>query len=109
MRKLGYEFDYEYWLSGYSYVLGEVVVKLFRIAVLDQVADPAATANLKLLDSSAKWTVKAYVNVAQLTDLDGLSKASAQLEKLQNEIAPIVALKVPDRLAFDSRVMARPR
>jgi mediator of RNA polymerase II transcription subunit 18 len=110
MKKLGYVYTFEYWQTGFTFVLGDVVVKIFHICVLpDKPESEMEDESLQLLDPSGKWMVKAYVNVQQLTDLKGLSNANSQLEKLQNELASLVTLRVPDRLAFDTRITARQR
>jgi hypothetical protein len=58
---------------------------------------------LKLVDSSGRWAVKAYVDVRQLTDPEMVS-ATSQLEKFQTDISALFDLTVPDRNSFDTRI-----
>jgi mediator of RNA polymerase II transcription subunit 18 len=117
MNKLGYSFSNEYWVKGYEFVFGNIVVRLFRLCVQnggDQGDDPMIIDDdelnyrpLTLVDKSGRWAVKAYINVNQLTDLESISSATSQLEKFQTEMSGLFELKMADRNSFDSRVKNR--
>ncbi|ANB11225.1 Mediator of RNA polymerase II transcription subunit 18 [Sugiyamaella lignohabitans] len=148
MEKMGYKFSHEYWSKGSEFVFGNIVVRIFRICVKDQITAPttedqnladttegsgtadnamvidddsfgdkitaetalasqkAAYQPLKLLDKSGQWSIKAFLSVKQLTDLESIITGTAQLEKFQAEMAGLFELKMADRNSYDTRLRA---
>lgn len=107
IENLGYSFSYEYWLKGYEFVVNRILVRIVRILVHPtQSTEPKTkdAESLVLVDASGQWTVSAEINVKQLTDVDAMAQATAQLERFQQEIAPLFELKMPDRASYDTRV-----
>jgi mediator of RNA polymerase II transcription subunit 18 len=60
--------------------------------------------DLKLLEPSGRWTIKAYIDVKRLVDLEAIKSATNKLERLRNDLAGLFDLKMPDRNCFDTRV-----
>ncbi|KAA8917348.1 hypothetical protein TRICI_000503 [Trichomonascus ciferrii] len=103
MDKLGYKYSYEYWQRGYRFILGDIVLTLFRICIQDT-SSTDEIKPLKLLDPSGRWTMKAHINVRQLTDMEGINNATSQLEKLQTDLTGVVDLVMPDRNCLNTRI-----
>lgn len=122
---LGYKMDAEYWTRGTRFFKGAVVIEVSRVWVVDAEARQAASSAggaeadaqpesdssvrdvyvpLRLLDPSGQYMVRAYVNVARMTDVDAMSRANADLVKLQTDLSGLFSLVVPDRMAMDGRV-----
>lgn len=137
--QLGYRPSNEYWVHGYEFVIGDLVVRIHRLLLtedqfqktislplgsvkvaggtgenedstkevemsgLDE-TDGTKGPQFKILDSSGKWIVKAYVNVKNITDLEGIASATAQLEKFQADMAGLFDLELPEKRSFDTRV-----
>lgn len=117
--KLGYVYKNEYWVKGYQFIYGNIVLRIFRLcryaspntkeaiitnskSQVNQNLDNEHT--LVLLDPSQRWTVKAYIDVGSITDLDGINKATQELEALKNGLVGLLDLELPDRKCFDSRM-----
>lgn len=64
-------------------------------------------AKLRLLDGSGQSSVKAFVNVGALNDLESAAIGIKQLESLKKELADIIELSIPDRTTMDSRMNSR--
>lgn len=124
LNNLGYTFSYEYFIRGYRFVMGDVVVTLFRTFIPREKEDEdmkevdatgAATEEeskdsgekIQLLDPSGQWTVRAEINVKQLVDVDAIANATSQLERIQFDLMGLFELSMPDRASFDTRVKAR--
>lgn len=99
LENLGYTFSSEYWIKGYQFIYGKVVLELFRLCGYDE-----ATKTLKLLDESGRWAVKAYTNVSTVTDIDAITIGTQMLERLKTEVAGLIDLEQPDRNCFDTRI-----
>lgn len=138
--QLGYRPSNEYWVHGYEFFLGDLVVRIHRLLITEdqfqktislplgsiaaagsvgENADAAAKdvemndleevdntkgPQFQILDSSGRWLVKAYVNVKNITDLEGISSATAQLEKFQADMAGLFDLELPEKKSFDTGV-----
>lgn len=113
---LGYAWAHEYWVKGYQFIEGKVVIELFRLC---EAVDPdhdepgaggkgnAPTLGLRLLDPSGRWTIKAYTNVQAVTDIEAVTVGTQALEKLKMEVAGLFELDQPDRNCFDTRIKKR--
>lgn len=101
-ENLGYTFNSEYWVKGYQFIYGKVVLELFRLCAYD-----ASTGQLKLLDESGSWAIKAYTNVNSVTDIEAITLGTQMLEKLKAEVAGLLDLDLPDRNCFDTRIKKR--
>lgn len=64
-------------------------------------------AKLRLLDRSGQCSVKAFVNVGALNDLESAAVGIKQLESLKKELADIIELSIPDRTTMDSRMNSK--
>lgn len=100
VENLGYTFSSQYWLKGYEFVYGKIVIQLFRLC-------GESEGSLKLIDTSGRWTIKAYTNVQAITDIEALTIGTQNLEKLKAEVAGLFSLEQPDRNCFDTRIKKR--
>lgn len=103
LENLGYVFSSQYWIKGYQFTYGKIVIQLFRLCSEDE----AQTGQLKLLDPSGHWSIKAYTNVQAITDIEALTSATQNLERLKAEVAGLFNLEQPDRNCFDPRIKKR--
>jgi hypothetical protein len=62
---------------------------------------------LELLDSSGQWMIKAHIDVKQSVDVEAITSATGQLEKLQQDMVGLFDLVLPDRNSFDTTIRAR--
>lgn len=120
LDRLGYIYKHEYWTSGYQFVHGNIVVQIFRLSGFDTASyqqqlqqhtedAPALLGGnfLKLLDSTLRWTMSAFINVESITDLDAIVKATAELERFRLDLVGLLDLELPERNCFDNRVKRR--
>ncbi|CDO56388.1 hypothetical protein DV495_001287 [Geotrichum candidum] len=97
---LGYEYGSEYWIKGYQFIYNDTItIHLFRLCVFN-----TATDTLELLDKSGKWIVKAYSDVALVTDIEGINAATAALETLKTDLSGLFDLVQPERNCFETRM-----
>jgi mediator of RNA polymerase II transcription subunit 18 len=69
------------------------------------VADPLpALSEMKHVDPSDAWILKAHVVLSDGTNANILSKGTVELEKVQGDLKGIVNLTIPERLSMDTRV-----
>ncbi|ODQ63335.1 hypothetical protein NADFUDRAFT_53602 [Nadsonia fulvescens var. elongata DSM 6958] len=119
-ERLGYSFAYEYWTKGYKLIHGNAIIRIFRVYKLKKGAEsieedimevdgPETTAEteLELLDGSKRWIIKVYINVSQITDLEGLHRATSELEKIKVEVNGLFELSLPVGSSFDTRIRNR--
>lgn len=97
---LGYEYSSEYWIKGYQFIYNDTItIHLFRLCVYN-----SNTGTLELLDKSGKWIVKAYSDVASVTDIEGINAATAALETLKTDLSGLFDLVQPERNCFETRM-----
>ncbi|CDK25478.1 unnamed protein product [Kuraishia capsulata CBS 1993] len=119
LDELGYMPETEFWTKGSRFFYNDVIIEVFKIfqgkpkspqAENDEFAmetDETGETELEELDSAKKFFVKACINVAKITDVDNLTKASKQLETLKTELSGLFELEMPNRVAMDSRLNSR--
>lgn len=95
LENLGYKYSKQFWLQGYEFVVGHVVLRLFRI----HAPDPK-----QLVDSTGQFTLVAHVDVGKLTDRNAIEVATNELEGVQTDLKTLVSLELPSRNQFDTRV-----
>lgn len=101
---LGYTMASEFWVRGVRFFHGDVVIELTRVYVGDSAESSEDEVPLALLDVTGGYMVRAYVNVARTTDVDGLARADSALVALQAELAGLVKLGMVERGSMDGRV-----
>lgn len=99
ITNLGYEFSSEYWVRGYQFTYGQIRIHLFRLCVVDP-----DSGNLQLLDKTGRWTIKAFTDVALVTDIEGINMGTQSLEALKADLTGLLNLGQPDRNSFDTRM-----
>lgn len=111
---LGYTWTHEYWVKGYQFIDGKVVIELFRLCEADPDHHEHSTGGggkskpvLRLLDPSGRWAIKAYTNVQAVTDIEAVTVGTQALERLKGEVAGLFELDQPDRNSFDTRIKKR--
>ncbi|ANZ77470.1 BA75_04604T0 [Komagataella pastoris] len=62
---------------------------------------------LELIDKSKEYFIKAYVNVAKMSDVENLSRATSLLEHLKSELEGLIEFSIPNRASMDSRIGSR--
>ena len=117
LDELGYIHETEFWTYGTRFYYGNVIIEITQIYVNDTAAvrdleaefsnKDITLTTLKLLDPSRSYHIKAYVNVSSLNDLESVAVGVKSLEALKKELSELVELKIPDRLAMDSRINSR--
>ncbi|ODQ81257.1 hypothetical protein BABINDRAFT_160632 [Babjeviella inositovora NRRL Y-12698] len=111
---LGYKMETEFWVQGHRFFHNRIIIELTRIFVANTETFQREMGErenktpekipLQLLDRSGQFLVRAYVNVAKMTDVDALSRANTELLLLQAELAGLFDLAMPDRMCMDGRV-----
>jgi mediator of RNA polymerase II transcription subunit 18 len=106
----------EYYVEGYRFVHGNVVVFLHRVLHEPGVrsleeepktALPAFSA-LQLLDMSGAYILEAKVRIQDFKDATVLESGVNELKEFQKQMMGCVELSLPDRLSLDTRVKYRP-
>lgn len=98
-------------LEGHRFVLDNTIVLLYRILLYpdSQTGTNIRTTlppfkSLKLLDPSGAYIMEVKLRVADGSNASLVSTGQQELERFQNTMQGVVELKVPDRLALDTRV-----
>lgn len=108
----------EYYVEGYRYTLGNVVIFLHRI--LHDLSEPGfrcvagapkvelpTFAELRLLDKSGTYLLEAKVRVQEFNNTAVLEGGVNELKAFQAQMKGCVDLSLADRLAMDTRVKYR--
>jgi mediator of RNA polymerase II transcription subunit 18 len=97
-------------VEGHRFVIGNVVLLLHRMKYFPG-PDPATVAvplpllsDLKTVDPSDAWVLKASVVLSDGTNANILSAGTTELEKIRDDLKGIVNLVIPERLSMDTRV-----
>ncbi|KNG52298.1 rna polymerase ii mediator complex subunit [Stemphylium lycopersici] len=106
----------EYYVEGYRFVHGNVVIFLHRIlhepGVRNIQKAPKTTlptfTGLKLLDPSGAYVLDATVQIEDFNNAAVLEAGVNELKRFQTQMKGCVNLVLPDRLAQDSRVKYKP-
>ncbi|KAL1797382.1 hypothetical protein ACET3X_003988 [Alternaria dauci] len=106
------QFVTEFYIHGYRFVHGNVVVFLYRIlhepGIRNVQKAPKATLptwkELKLLDPSGAYTLQATVRIEDFNNAAVLEAGVNELKAFQTQMKGCVNLALPDRLALDPRV-----
>ncbi|CAG5182151.1 uncharacterized protein ALTATR162_LOCUS10017 [Alternaria atra] len=106
------QFVTEFYVEGYRFVHGNVVIFLYRIlhepGVRNVQKAPKATLptwkGLKLLDPSGVYTLQATVRIEDFNNAAVLETGVTELKRFQTQMKGCVNLALPDRLALDPRV-----
>lgn len=107
LEELGLQPELEYWWKGFRFYHGHVLIEFFRIFVKndsDMDMEESAEVDLRLLDPSGKYIVKASVSIESMSDLDSYQKASRELDNAKSELSGLFDLSIPDRMSMDSRI-----
>lgn len=102
----------QHYVLGHRFVSDNVVVKIFRVLVAQEqlAADkilegpPLSMSNLEILDASGTYMVEVSVRLEDRKNAKIAEKAFAELEKFKKNVEGVIDLRVPDRLALDTRV-----
>ncbi|GMM35527.1 Srb5 protein [Saccharomycopsis crataegensis] len=102
MMNLGYVEKQRFLIKGLKFLYNGVVnIEIFQVFAID--ATDGKTV-VQIIDGSENWFLKAYVNVAKITDISLINKASSDLALLQKNVGNLIKLKIPDRGLMDSRI-----
>jgi mediator of RNA polymerase II transcription subunit 18 len=107
-----YRFLGQQYFLGHRFVIGNVVVRIFRVLYppqqlsADKVLEgpPLPLSDLQLFDPSNTYMVEVSVRMEDRKNVKITSQAHAELMKFQNAVEGVIDLRVPQRLALDTRV-----
>lgn len=108
-----YRFLGQQYALGHRFVSRNVVVRIFRLLWTQQEAlaadkvlegPPLALSELQVLDPSGTYVVEVSVRLEDRKNTKIASEAVAELEGFRRSVEGVIDLKVPDRLALDTRV-----
>jgi mediator of RNA polymerase II transcription subunit 18 len=107
-----YRFLGQQYFLGHRFVIGNVIVRIFRVLVTHQLlpADkvleglPLPLSDLQLLDPSNTYMVEVSVRMEDRKNTKIAEQAIAELQSFQNAVDGVIDLRVPQRLALDTRV-----
>lgn len=105
-----YSFVNEYLIEGHRFVHKNVVLTLFRLLRVSEVPETApvnvlpALESLRPLDPSGAFVLEACVRIDDRTKPNLVSAASDELNVFRDMMRNSVEMKVPERLALDTRV-----
>ncbi|KAM0715651.1 hypothetical protein Q7P37_009149 [Cladosporium fusiforme] len=102
----------QHYVLGHRFVKGNVIVRIFRVLVTQQQlsADkilegpPLALSELQVLDPSGTYMVEVSVRMEDRKNTTIAGQAIAELESFKKNVEGVIDLRVPDRLALDTRV-----
>jgi mediator of RNA polymerase II transcription subunit 18 len=106
----------EYYVEGYRFVHGNVIVFLHRVLhepgvrsveEAPKISLPSFAA-LQLLDPSGAYVLEAKVRVQDFKDATTLESGVTELKDFQKQMMGCVELSLPDRLSLDTRVKYKP-
>ncbi|KAE9971956.1 hypothetical protein EG327_009675 [Venturia inaequalis] len=111
MEGLGYRYVSEHIVEGHRFVLNNTVIFLHRILQWSKPIDPPSintpvsigSAEPKPLDPSRGYILELKIRLSQ-SDPALIKIGEDQLLGLKTRLLGVVELKVPERLAFDTRV-----
>lgn len=103
LSDLGYDVVNQYWIKGIRFFHNDIVIEIFKIFIRDDNYQ-GLEIKLKLLDESNTFQFKAYINIAKSTNVDAINHGTKELMKLQELLANLLKLEIPDRMFMDSRV-----
>ena len=97
---------------GHRFVSGNVVIRIFRVLLTaqqlpaDKILEgpPLAVAELDVLDPSGTYVVEVSVRVEDRKNAKIAEQAVAELRVFKQSVEGVIDLRVPDRLALDTRV-----
>lgn len=96
ISELGYEFDCACCLVGYEFVHDKTaVLRIYK--VLDENEQPVEKI-------SSQYVVMLYVDVASVTDLAAVEKATQQILHTQQELKNVISFRMPQRQAFNTKM-----
>ncbi|EMC97316.1 hypothetical protein BAUCODRAFT_446689 [Baudoinia panamericana UAMH 10762] len=107
-----YRYVNQYLSRGYRFVLNNVVVKITQVysvpegtGALEPLDAPIpAMLDCKLVDPTACYLFEAYIRVDDATNTKLLEQATAELLAFKKRMEGAVDLRVPERLALDTKV-----
>jgi mediator of RNA polymerase II transcription subunit 18 len=107
-----YLFLGQQYFLGHRFVTGNVIVRIFRVLLTQQQlpADrvlegpPLPLSKLQLLDPSNTYMVEVSVRMEDRKNTKIAEQAIAELLQFQNAVEGVIDLRVPQRLALDTRV-----
>lgn len=107
-----FRFMGQQYFLGHRFVSGNVVVRIFRLlwsqgsSAADKVleAPPLPLAELQVLDPSGTYMVEVSVRMDDRKNTKIAQEAIAELERFRASVEGVIDLRVPDRLALDTRV-----
>jgi mediator of RNA polymerase II transcription subunit 18 len=107
-----YRFLGQQYFLGHRFVIGNVVVRIFRVLYppkqlsADTVLEgpPLPLSDLQLFDPSNTYMVEVSVRMEDRKNVKIADQAHAELMKFQNAVEGVIDLRVPQRLALDTRV-----
>jgi mediator of RNA polymerase II transcription subunit 18 len=107
-----YRFLGQQYFLGHRFVTGNVIVRIFRVLLTQQQlpADrvlegpPLPLSKLQLLDPSNTYMVEVSVRMEDRKNTKIAEQAIAELLQFQNAVEGVIDLRVPQRLALDTRV-----
>lgn len=100
------------YVLGHRFVSGNVVIRIFRVLLTTQQlhADkilegpPLSVAELSVLDPSGTYVVEVSVRIEDRKNTKIAEQAIAELRVFKQSVEGVIDLRVPDRLALDTRV-----
>jgi mediator of RNA polymerase II transcription subunit 18 len=107
-----YRFLGQQYFLGHRFVIGNVIVRIFRVLVTHQLLPsdkvleglPLPLSDLQLLDPSNTYMVEVSVRMEDRKNTKIAEQAIAELQSFQNAVDGVIDLRVPQRLALDTRV-----
>jgi mediator of RNA polymerase II transcription subunit 18 len=107
-----YRFLGQQYFLGHRFVIGNVIVRIFRVLLTqqqlprDQVLEgpPLPLSDLQLFDPSDTYMVEVSVRMEDRKNTKIADQAIAELLTFQRTVEGVIDLRVPQRLALDTRV-----
>jgi mediator of RNA polymerase II transcription subunit 18 len=107
-----YRFLGQQYFLGHRFVTGNVIVRIFRVLLTQQQlptdrvleGPPLPLSELQLLDPSNTYMVEVSVRMEDRKNTKIAEQAIAELLQFQNAVEGVIDLRVPQRLALDTRV-----
>lgn len=117
LKELGYIEHQRYAVKGLSFIYnGTINIEIFQIFAIQEEKSASndgdgknreetnTNVKLRIVDELENWFLKIYSNVAKITDIGLINKATADLVAVQKELSDLIMLKIPERNCMDSRI-----
>lgn len=103
---LGFNVINQYWLNGIRFFYNDIVIEIFRVYV--KVKNQSLFLNektqIKLLDATNSFQIKAYINISKSTDVDLINKGLKDLAEFKDFIKDLIDFDISNIEYVDYRI-----